>query len=216
MLKGKTGLAIVATATMALLLAPAGICVPETTDKPAPSRSADMPRVLTLDGLNKFIKADQALAKVQPRDLNMEMGLAVNGTPDSFQGWLARLESSPEAVAAIQSAGMSPRDYLQTYIAVVQASAVSSANKQSKEIPARLKDQVPAANVSFIEAHGKEISRIGKPPTASVKPNTMEDIYVASDPPKEGTAATATAQTQGTTSSGATSDDTAKGTKKKR
>lgn len=177
-------LGVLITAAAGLLLGASGICAAASAGHTASSNPVQVNRTLTLDTVNKLLKAEQNLVKVGSRDMNLEMALAMNGTPDTFQSWLARIKSNPKAVEAIQAAGLTPEEYLEAYVAVIQASAVAGATHEGRQIPAELKSQVPAANVSFVEAHRQEIGQIAKP-GSPVKPNTMEDIYASSDAPKD-------------------------------
>jgi len=152
-----------------------------------------VPGILSLDLVNKLLKVEQNLSKTGPRDVNLDMSMALNGTPDSFQQWKARLESNPQTAEAILSGGMNTQQYLTTYATIVRAAAISHANKSGTKIPEGLRRQIAEADVAFVEAHSAEIGRIARPGPATITPNTMEDIYVADDSGKDATKAPAKA-----------------------
>jgi hypothetical protein len=174
-----------ALAALGLMLGPSGLIASPAAPHSSASETVQPGQVtLTSDLVGKLLKAEQGIVSTAPRDVNLEMSLAMNGSPDAWHGWLTRIKSNPKTVEVIQAAGLTPEEYLSGYIAVIQASAVAGAAKQGQKIPDALKAQVPAANVSYVDSHSGEIGQIAKP-GSPVKPNTMEDIYASSDAPKD-------------------------------
>lgn len=146
-------------------------------EKGLPSKPA-MDRTLTLESFAKLVKAETNLKGLVQRDPNLERALAMNGDENAFDSWRHRLDMKPAVTEAIKSAGMTTREYVGAIVSVMRASAVAGLKKQGKDVPAPLRQAVPAENITFVQSHQAEVETWWRGASGSLKPNTMEDLYV--------------------------------------
>jgi hypothetical protein len=132
------------------------------------------PRVVRLQRLRAEKK--QLEAKEEPseaetarlEELEAEIAAAEEALPSPLDGASslrdleANIRKEPLLAAALQSAGLAPREYGTFMLALVQASMVHGLQKSGvvKEIPKDLRAQVNLANVQFVAAHEAEITRL--------------------------------------------------------
>ena len=136
----------------AALLGPAGLAAANEQDKREVSAY-----VLTEGGLAKFAQATQNLAAIP--GACVEKGEEDDGSGDeSIDQMAARLDSLPGAKAALQSAGMSSREYIVFMFSMMEAGLSSWAQSQSGKLP----PGVSQANVDFYESHEKAMAAIGR------------------------------------------------------
>ena len=136
----------------AALLGPAGPAAANEQDKREVSAY-----VLTEGGLAKFAQATQNLAAIP--GACVEKGEEDDGSGDeSIDQMAARLDSLPGAKAALQSAGMSSREYIVFMFSMMEAGLSSWARSQSGKLP----PGVSQANVDFYESHEKAMAEIGR------------------------------------------------------
>ena len=78
----------------------------------------------------------------------------------SLAGMERKIEREPKLAAMIKSAGMTPREFVLTEMALFQAMFAHTMKKQGylKELP----KEVPAEHVAFVAAHEKEIEALTK------------------------------------------------------
>lgn len=150
-----------------------------SVDREAMARTSP-DRPLTADAFDKLMKAESNLKGVLQRDINLDRSLAMNGNENALEGWQHRLDTVPAVTEAIKNAGMTTQEYVAAFVSIVRASAVVGLTKQGKDVPPSLERSVPAENVAFVKSHVAQVEAWWKgSPSGSVKPNTMEDLYVA-------------------------------------
>src|SRR5438093_108372 len=111
-----------------VLLAPLCQATSESTVSSTPSTpnfSEAASYVLTPEAFQKFLKAEEKLSSLMERDNRLEKAIALKGDHDTFEAWLRRIETNSRAVSAIEEAGLTTREYLKTFVAVVQAYAMA-------------------------------------------------------------------------------------------
>ena len=108
---------------------------------------------LTMANVDAWMHAQKALGEAVKKDPSLDP--AMNISEENDAQYVARLEASPALKAAIESAGMSVRDYAytsQSLVATLMAVGAVEAG-QLKEIP----EGINPRNVDFIKAHRAEI-----------------------------------------------------------
>ena len=80
----------------------------------------------------------------------------------SIDGTVQNISKYPEAVAAIRSNGMSPREYVVCFMTLVQTSMAVGLKKSGtfKEYPPKLLAEINKSNLDFTEQHWDEIQKI--------------------------------------------------------
>jgi hypothetical protein len=109
---------------------------------------------LSMENIRKLARAGAELAQLQQRNPAMRDSMAVRSAdPNAI---LERLSNVPEARAAVGRAGMSPREYTLTTIALMQAAIVSQARMQGQAPP------IPAheENVRLVTENFEEIQTL--------------------------------------------------------
>jgi hypothetical protein len=114
--------------------------------------------VLTEKALAKYTVATHALGATAKR-------LSGNRDDDdegaqSLDATVARIDAIPEAKAAIQSAGMTTREYVVFSFSLFQSGMAAWGLSQPG---GKLPPGVSMANVEFYRAHEAEIKKLGKP-----------------------------------------------------
>jgi len=110
---------------------------------------------LTMDNVDRMLRAQVALGAATKADPSLDP--AMNISEENDAQFVARLESTPALKAAIESAGMSVRDYAytsQSLVATMMAVGAVQAG-QLKDIP----EGVNPRNVEFMKAHQAEIEQ---------------------------------------------------------
>jgi len=141
--------------------ASASAAAPATAEMPAAQAAAtDTAAIdsidrfeLTMANVDAWMHAQKALGEAVKKDPSLDP--AMNISEESDAQYVARLEASPAMKAAIESAGMSVRDYAytsQSLVATLMAVGAVEAG-QLKEIP----EGINPRNVDFIKAHRAEI-----------------------------------------------------------
>lgn len=103
--------------------------------------------VFTEQGLAKFAQATRNLDALEEDSFN---GCSENGSARSLDDAVARMDAIPGVKSAIESAGMSTREYLVFSFAMMQAGmAAWVVNETDGELP----PGVSMANVEFYTAH---------------------------------------------------------------
>ena len=143
---------------------PSTAATPATTT-PAPEPSPAQPAAasasvgsidtfeLTMANVDAWMHAQKALGEAVKKDPSLDP--AMNISEENDAQYVARLEASPAMKAAIESAGMSVRDYAytsQSLVATLMAVGAVEAG-QLKEIP----EGINQRNVDFVKAHRAEI-----------------------------------------------------------
>jgi hypothetical protein len=128
---------------------------------PAAAQDADSQEVmrytLTDAGLAKYTKASQNLAALPggPR------GCATDDDSDSDSNSIAelagKLDSTPGAKAAVQSAGMTSREYIVFSMSLLQSGiAAWGLSQPGRKLP----PGVNKANVDFVNSHGPQLDQL--------------------------------------------------------
>lgn len=123
------------------------------------SRSVDKAMEFRLTPINfsRFMAAADSLASRQARDASMREYLSINITdagspePDAGLRWLA---ASPAVVSAINSGGMSVRDYF------VASIAIASAERFVGDPAAAPPTPTTAENAAFLRQHGTDLAKL--------------------------------------------------------
>ena len=125
---------------------------------------------LTMDKLNRAIQAGrniEAVEKANPglskRWKHEDEDVADDDLNAKLSGVLARIEREPAVRGAIESAGLSPRDFVLTTFGVVSASAAV----QMKKLGAPPEESgfgahVTDSNIAFVTAHQAEVAALMK------------------------------------------------------
>ncbi|HVI25947.1 MAG TPA: hypothetical protein VM576_07110 [Xanthomonadaceae bacterium] len=142
-----------AAATTPAVEAPAAAA--ETEQKEAAPASDTASFELTMDGVDRWLEATRNIADLVKQDPALEDATAMDAS-ESTDAYVARLDSLPKVVAAIDEAGLSTRDYAMTSEAVTGALfAVGMLEAGAiKELPPELKDN---QHVRFVQEHKDEI-----------------------------------------------------------
>ncbi len=114
--------------------------------------------VLTERGLQQFTEASQnlgSLARELAGDCNEDDD---SEDAQSLDDMVARMDAIPGATAAIESAGMSNREYIVFSLSMMQNGMAAWAVSQPG---AELPPNVSMANVEFYKAHEAEIQKLG-------------------------------------------------------
>jgi len=90
-------------------------------------------------------------------------GGADAGKGDSLDAIEAEIKSHPVAAAALNSAGVSPREYARFMMSAVMAGLVAGFQQSGvmKELPKELQG-IPAENIKFMQEHGAELEQMQK------------------------------------------------------
>jgi DNA repair exonuclease SbcCD ATPase subunit len=123
-----------------------------------------------LDALEKkeeLTEADEARAEKlqeQLEALEDSVPTGLDASDKSLSDMEASLRKEPQMARALDSAGMSARDYAKFMIAFFQAAMVHGMQKSGvvKEIPKELQATLNMENIKFVEAHQAEITALMK------------------------------------------------------
>lgn len=147
--------------TAAAAPAPGAAAVPESRQPPArpappePITPEEAQRhTLTMESIRQLARAGAELAQLQQRNPAMRDSMAVRSAdPNAI---LERLSNVPEARAAVGRAGLSPREYTLTTVALMQAAIVGQARMQGQAPP------IPAheENVRLVMENFEEIQAL--------------------------------------------------------
>ena len=121
---------------------------PKLTDVNVRDYDLDMDRVRKwLDGMN-------ALMAAAKQDSSVASAIASNGNETSQQT-IAKLEGSATARDVLSKAGLSPREYVTTMTAYLQAAMVDAAQRANPQ--GKAPADVNQKNVEFIREHRAEL-----------------------------------------------------------
>ncbi len=114
--------------------------------------------VLTVDKVQKTSAATNGLTQLTRN----HPGLNNVGQSKTIDGMLQNIQRYPEAVAVINRSGLSPREYVDCLVTVLQSAIAVSLKKSGafKEYPPELLQTVSKANLQFTEQHWNEIQKI--------------------------------------------------------
>jgi len=110
---------------------------------------------LTESGLTKFAAATQNLEKAgesSPAKCDDD-----GESPASLDKFVAQIDATPKAKAAIQSAGMSTREYVVFSMSLLQTGLAAWGVEQGAKLP----PNVSKANVDFYKAHKSALEKMG-------------------------------------------------------
>ncbi len=115
--------------------------------------------VLTEAGLGKFAQATKNLSAIPGACVDKDEDDDDTNGKESLDQLAAKLESLPGAKAAVQSAGMSSREYVVFMFSMMEAGLSSWAMSQPG---GKLPPGVSQANVDFYKSHETALAEIGK------------------------------------------------------
>jgi hypothetical protein len=113
--------------------------------------------VLTEAGLAKYTRAARNLATI-PGACAADKD-APDGASQSIDGMVAKIDAMPGAKAAIQSAGLQPREYVLFSFSMIQSAMSAWAVSQPG---GKLPPGVSQANVDFYKKHEAAIAALGE------------------------------------------------------
>ena len=90
------------------------------------------------------------------------------GNANTIDEMVARINSVPEASAALSKAGLTPREFAKCTLALFQAAMVKGFS-QGKVDMAKLPAGINPANITFVEEHEKELAEIQAEMKGSIK-----------------------------------------------
>jgi hypothetical protein len=143
----------------------------------APSASAGGGRIdahtlgtypLTMDKLNRTTKAAQNIEAAEKADPTLEDRWQKDNDGNNdlddistdLPELIARIEAEPTVRRAVESAGISPRDFVLTTFAIMSASVASEMRKSGVKQDSGLGSHVSDDNVAFVTAHKQEIATL--------------------------------------------------------
>lgn len=114
--------------------------------------------VLTEAGLAKYSQAHRNLAAL-PAGRTGSCDDDSGDSPTSISGMVAKLDATPGAKAAVQSSGMTTREYVVFSMSLLQNGLAAWALDQpGGKLPAG----VSKSNVDFVKKHDAELKRLGE------------------------------------------------------
>jgi hypothetical protein len=127
--------------------------VPKLTDVNVQSYDLDM------DKVQKWLGGMAALMSAAKTDSSVAAAVASNGN-ETTQQTIAKLEGNATARDLLNKAGLSPRDYVMTMTAYLQAALADAA--QTANPPGKAPADVNQKNVDFIRQHRAELEPLIK------------------------------------------------------
>ena len=132
---------------------------PETSDAtPATSPAGDdlPPIALDMGKVKAYMEAQKNLARVEQADPNLDA--AQNASEENSEQYAARLAANTKLRAAIESAGLSTRDFARIGDALLGGMMTEGALEagQLKKIP----DGIDPASVEFVKQHKAELAAL--------------------------------------------------------
>lgn len=123
---------------------------------------------LTMDDVRKMGRAAQNIGALVERRPELRDSLQLGGfDPNAIY---ERLNSIPDARAAVEQAGMTPRQYVTAMSALMQASLVLGMREKGMALPAQV--PVNQANIDFLRENRDEIQRLMMSIAAQVRPRS--------------------------------------------
>jgi hypothetical protein len=121
--------------------------------------------VLTVEGVRKLTAAKRAIDAL-PRE---QRGPGAQRA-ENIDAVVQAIQKSPQVLAAVQSSGLTPREYFVGFFALAQAYQLSGAKKVGSANPGaaimldalRKRNTVSPANEAFVEQHWDEITKLMK------------------------------------------------------
>ena len=114
--------------------------------------------VLTDAGLARYVKAIKALGPIA-KNMSSDCEDDDDSSPQTIDQMVARVNSVPGARAALQSAGMTPREYLLFTMSIFQTGLVSWGLTQPG---GKLPPGVSMANINFYRKNEAAITKLGE------------------------------------------------------
>lgn len=124
---------------------------------PAADTSEIQAYVLTDSGLARFEKAANALKALAFQDCIVDEDEDDDAGPTSIESAVAKLEAYPGAKGAVQSAGMTSREFVVMTYALVQNMVAAEAAQRSG---GRMLPGINPANVAFLGQHAADIDEL--------------------------------------------------------
>jgi hypothetical protein len=128
---------------------------------PAAAQDADSQEVtrytLTDAGLAKYTKASQNLAALPGGSPGCAQDDDSDSESNSISELAAKIDAAPGAKAAVQSAGMTSREYIVFSMSLLQSGLAAWAIAQPG---GKLPPGVNKANVDFVNSHGPQLDQL--------------------------------------------------------
>lgn len=149
-----------------LACAAVGALVIVSTTLPSAARAQGTDVKLTMANITQMYKALQNVALASIGHPEVADGLSIDGDQSEEQA-VASISSHPAVVAALRSAGLTPRQYVDITFAYLGASMAYGFSKSIKgyKIPA----SVNSANVAFVRDHEAELLALQKKMEADIR-----------------------------------------------
>jgi hypothetical protein len=125
---------------------------------------------LTESGLAKFTAATRNLAAI-PGACEADED-DDDSSADSIDDLVAKLESTPGAKAAIQAAGMTPREYVVFTFSMMQSGMAAWAQNQPN---AKLPAGISQANIDFYRKHEAAMAALGENDPCDAEPDDEKE-----------------------------------------
>jgi hypothetical protein len=127
---------------------------PATSDATSPAGDDLPPIALDMGKVKAYMEAQKNLARVEQADPSLDA--AQNASEENSQKYAARLEADTKLRAAIESAGLSTRDFARIGDALLGGMMTEGALEagQLKKIP----DGIDPASVEFVKQHKAELA----------------------------------------------------------
>lgn len=114
---------------------------------------------LDMDKVRKWLGGMDALMTAARQDSSVAAAIASNGNETTGQT-IAKLEGNAKAREILTAAGLSPREYVMTMTAYLQAAMVDAAERASP--PGKAPSEVNRKNVDFVREHRAELEPLVK------------------------------------------------------
>ena len=109
---------------------------------------------LDMDNVRKWLAGMEALMTAAKADSAVAAAVASNGQETTQQS-IAKLEGNERAREILRQAGLSPREYVMTMTAYLQAAMADAAERATP--PGKAPNDVNPKNVEFIRQHRAEL-----------------------------------------------------------
>lgn len=137
-----------------------------STALPSTAHAQGAPVQLTMSNVTRMFTAMQHLAIASAAHPELADALSIDADASDAQA-VAKISANPAAVAALRSAGLTPRDYVAvslTFLGAQMAYGVSKGVKAYK-VPA----SIGSANVAFVRDHAAELAALEKRMEAEIR-----------------------------------------------
>ena len=110
--------------------------------------------VLTMDKLERYGKANDAITRDAPTSPALQHELSIKQSPSSLTDMLAVVQRHPLTLAYFHKVGLSDRDAILLPLVVINASVVSAQPNLAAELP------TTPAQIAFVKAHYADLKNL--------------------------------------------------------